>query len=237
MSRHAKTPGGTLLVMMQMPPAGKKRDLFSAAAQQSFDNARTKMTDLNSAIVQQQQTRTPAPVQNTPEQLEIERDPKNRLTKSQSSFLSDWVEDHVYGLVGMTLEEVVCEFNKDVAPTSGRFPNGGALGITTSNLYYVLRQNGLGVSNYKVVATDPELFRRLTSPAPVEPVDLPPGVVAVTLYRGADGRLYETSQEAAEASRVDELGQFIYESQDGHDESSAKDLARKLLARYNISEK
>ena len=235
MGRHAKTPGGTQLVRMEMPPYGTKRDLFSAAAQQSFDNARTKMTDLNHAIVEQQQTRTPDPRTYADEQDNA----RNFLNEAQRHALDLWCEQFKFSLIGRDVREVATQFNTDIASYHEAFFTAGheSKRITQSNLLHSLRKLGLSQGNSgRIVAVSADVFTPL-APAVAEAPALPPGVVAVTLYRGSDGKLYDTLEDAADASRVDEFAQFIYENEDGHDEDSAKVLAGRIFRVYNISRK
>lgn len=245
-SKHGTTPGGTKLLMMVTPPAGTKRDLISAAAQQTFDNARIQiMTEqdkaastMSNAIAAQVASRTPDPRQQHNADLRTSEEPTrgemNRLTKQQRYALQQWLSsDMMRGLIiGKTLVHVANMFNDTIASVHPAFADGTR--VNGWNVRSLIVELGYGTLSHAIVAVKAAVLRPLAEPAKA-PAPLPAGVEAVTMYRGDDGQLYASLAEATNASFVTNLAQYIYESQDGHDEGSAKSLARALLRRYNIS--
>lgn len=192
--------------------------------------------NVSAAIAEQVATRTPAPTK-LDEEVDV-ANTRNFLNERQRAVLDEWCTENAYGLIGQQVIMVTKIFNDTIAYHSEFFKAGEETKrITVYNLLFSLRKLGLSQGNSsRIVAVSASVFAPQPNVAAATS-NLPPGVEAVTKYRGDDGRLYDTIEEARDASFISEFAQFIYENQVDHDESSSKELARRIAKVYNISRK
>lgn len=176
----------------------------------------------------------------TPQQM-------NRLTKRQRNAIRDWLKEFPT-LIGQRTQGLADQFVQE-HDTDELFSNSL---VTEFNILSLAKEMGYRTLNYRLVryafpqGGKPEVFVPLSveqpSPvaavAPVAPV-APLNVLAptaVTMYRAIDGTLHATPEEALDAGKAEEFGNFIHDNCALHP-FDAKQLAASILKNYTVSAK